>query len=311
MQAALRNELKNGQVKIRVVDEQIVVELTAPPTPTSPGTLSDNDATGGTVSEVTLDVIAKVAEVHATIISEIAVVEIPAEKQGDADDERDSGTDTGNIDNQAVNDRYEELIIALSKEIGDGLADIEILAEAFAVELAEGRVQIDADDDRIKVTVVEQDKAYTDSERTPGKKGARINQNTIEIYAKLAEARSLLVSELIVAKQVSEDAAERLRRKAADAAQKQSDIEAQFQQLQLVLSQQIESGAANIVKSDERFIITLEDKGLFLSGTADLDPSILSTINQIADTIAQSDSLVRIQGHSDNRPCWVFGTVCV
>jgi chemotaxis protein MotB len=181
-------------------------------------------------------------------------------------------------------------------------ADVEILAEAFAVELAEGKVQIDADDDRIKVTIVEQDNAYTDSERTPGKKGARINQDTIEIYAKLAEARSLLVSELIVAKQVSEDAAERLRRRAADAAQKQSDIDAQFQQLQLVLSQQIESGAANIVKSDERFIITLEDKGLFLSGTADLDPSILSTINQIADTIAQADSLVRIQGHSDNRP---------
>jgi chemotaxis protein MotB len=136
VQEALRNELKNGQVKIRIVDEQIVVELTAPPTPALPGTLSDNDATGGTVSEVTLDVVAKVAEVQATIISEVAIVEVPAEKQGDADSEVADGLDTGNIDNQAVNDRYEELIIALSKEIGDGLAEVESDGESIIVRFA-------------------------------------------------------------------------------------------------------------------------------------------------------------------------------
>ena len=136
VQAALRNELKNGQVKIRIVDEQIVVELTAPPTPTQSGTLSDNDATGGTVSEVTLDVVAKVAEVQATIISEVAIIEVPAEKQGDSDSEVSDGLDTGNIDNQAVNDRYEELIIALSKEIGQGLAEVESDGESIIVRFA-------------------------------------------------------------------------------------------------------------------------------------------------------------------------------
>jgi len=180
--------------------------------------------------------------------------------------------------------------------------EIEFLADAFAVELAEGKVRIDVDDERIKVTVVEESDAYTDSERTPGKRGARMNQETVELYAKLAEAKSIVVTDLIVAKQVSEEAQERLKQQAADAAKKQADIDAQFQQLQLVLANQVEAGDAKIVRSKEQFTITLEDKGLFLSGTADLDPSILATINQIARTIANSDSLIRIQGHSDDRP---------
>ena len=181
-------------------------------------------------------------------------------------------------------------------------ADIAFLAEAFAVELAEGKVTIDADDDRIKVTVIEQEQAYTESDRTPGKRGARMNQEMIELYAKLAEAKSIVVTDLVVAKKVSEDAQERLKRQAADAARKQADIDAQFQQLQLVLANQVQAGQANIVRSKDRFTITLEDKGLFLSGTADLDPSILATINQIARTVADSKSLIRIQGHSDDRP---------
>lgn len=181
-------------------------------------------------------------------------------------------------------------------------ADIEFLAEAFAVELAEGKIKIDADDDRLKITVVEQYESYTDSERTPGKRGARMNQETVELYAKLAEAKSVVVTDLVIAKQVSENAQERLKRQAADAAKKQADIDAQFQQLQLVLANPVEAGDAKIVRSNEQFTITLEDKGLFLSSTADLAPSILSTINQIARTIADSDSLIQVQGHSDNRP---------
>ena len=136
VQEALRNELKTGRVAIRVVDEQILVELKAPPTPTQAGTLSDNDASGGAITQETLDIAAKIAEVQATIISEIAVIEVAAEKQGDSNAEVGEGLDTGSLDNQALNNRYEELKIALAKEVGEGIAEIENDGESIIVRFA-------------------------------------------------------------------------------------------------------------------------------------------------------------------------------
>ena len=214
-------------------------------------------------------------------------------------------TSTNLIQEQTTDDEQPEdpvLKITTRASRSETNADIEFLAEAFAAELAEGKIKIDADDDRIKITVAEDERAYTDSDLIPGKRGARMNQETVELYAKLAEAKSVVITDFVIARQVSKEAQERLKQRAADAAQKQADIDAQFQQLQLVLANQVEAGEARIVRSEEQFTITLEDKGLFLSGTADLDPSILTTINQIARVIADSNSLIRIQGHSDDRP---------
>lgn len=136
VQEALRDELKTGRVKVRVMDEQILVELTIPPTPTRPGTLSDNDAAGGTIPDETLDIAAKIAEVQATIISEVAVIEVAAEKQGDSQSEVAEGLDTGSINEQALNDRYEELKIALAKEVGEGIAEVENDGQSIIVRFA-------------------------------------------------------------------------------------------------------------------------------------------------------------------------------
>ena len=133
VQEALRNELRTGRVKVRVVDEQILVEVTAPPTPTQSGTLSNNDASGGVIPDETLDIVAKIAEVQATIISEVAVVEIAAEKQGDSQSEVGEGLDTGSINDQALSDRYEELKVTLAKEVGEGIAEVESDGESIIV----------------------------------------------------------------------------------------------------------------------------------------------------------------------------------
>ena len=58
------------------------------------------------------------------------------------------------------------------------------------------------EDDRIKITVAEDERAYTDSELRPGNRGARINQETVELCAKLAEAKSVVITDLVIAKQV-------------------------------------------------------------------------------------------------------------
>lgn len=136
VQEALRNELRSGRVAVRVEDEKIVVELLSPPVPSQRGSVSDNDASGGTISNETLDIVAKVAEIQATIVSEIAVVEVAAEKQGDSNSEVADGLDTGTINDQALNDHYEELKIALAKEVGEGIAEIENDGQSIIVRFA-------------------------------------------------------------------------------------------------------------------------------------------------------------------------------
>ena len=136
VQEALRNELRSGRVSVRVEDEKIVVELVKPPTRSQSGSLADNDASGGIIPDETLDILAKVAEVQATIISEVAIVEVAAEKQGDSQSEVGEGLDTGSINEQALNDRYEELKIALAKEVGEGIAEVENDGQSIIVRFA-------------------------------------------------------------------------------------------------------------------------------------------------------------------------------
>lgn len=180
--------------------------------------------------------------------------------------------------------------------------DVRLLAQALAVEIAEGRVEIDVNESSIEVTVVESETAYSDSDMIPGKKGAQIDHDSLEIYAKLAEAKSLLKTDLIVIQRLDQKILERLRQRAADNSLKQAHISQQYQALELVLKDEIKSGDASLERVDDRFKLILKDKGLFLSGTAEMHPTLLRQISKVSDVIAPSSNRVLIKGHTDNRP---------
>lgn len=54
--------------------------------------------------------------------------------------------------------------------------------------------------------------------------------------------------------------------------------------------------------SDQRTIISFSEKAGFHSGSAELEPSMLSVLDKIAEIIKKSDSSVHIRGHTDNIP---------
>lgn len=180
--------------------------------------------------------------------------------------------------------------------------DVELLERALAVEIAEGSVEIQVNESSIEVTVLESEDAYSENDMIPGKKGAQIDHDSLEIYAKLAEAKSIVNTDLVVIQRLDKKILERLRQRAANNALRQAHIAAQFQALQAILKDKLKSGDASLERVDDRFKLVLKDKGLFLSGTAEMHPTLLRQIREISDIIAPSSNNVLVKGHTDNRP---------
>ena len=77
-------------------------------------------------------------------------------------------------------------------------SDLEKLEEAFKKEIAKGKVELNTVDGKLVVNVTEDltddSESKTDGERSKG----QIDQDTLEIYARIAEAQSYIESEIEV-----------------------------------------------------------------------------------------------------------------
>ncbi|MFM1854920.1 MAG: hypothetical protein RLZ83_229 [Pseudomonadota bacterium] len=135
-----------------------------------------------------------------------------------------------------------------------------------------------------------------------------VTQGEIEFFAKVADAQSRSTAAIEVrdtrgtpagvAGQAQAGAGAGQGAAAGAGDQGQS----QYERIRQALAQEIASGKAEVERDGARIIIRLAEQGSFRSGSADLQPGFTQLLSTVGRTIAEGQSSVFIEGHTDNVP---------
>ena len=176
-------------------------------------------------------------------------------------------------------------------------SDLEKLEEAFKKEIAKGKVELNTVDGKVIVNVKEDmssdSESTTDGDRSKG----QIDQDTLEIYARVAEAQSYIESEIEVQFNQGDSDAQELKRQ-----EQEAQVNDQLKKIRADLKSQIDQGLANVEKMGDQILIQLSAQGSFQSGYAQLRTNFLPTLAEVAGTISSSNGKITVSGHTDNIP---------
>ena len=188
-----------------------------------------------------------------------------------------------------------------SKEF-ENTKDLQAVKEALSQEISEGKVNVKNLNGEIVVEVTEQDNKSDGSlsdQSGKNKEGKEVSglvsQETIELYAKIADVQSTVESKVTVQDQgLINDELEQA------AIEKERDLE--FQRIRAELSNEIQNGLAEVEKEGDKVIIRLAEQGSFESGSANLKSQFKTLLNSVGNTVSSSKGEIRIEGHTDNVP---------
>jgi len=188
-----------------------------------------------------------------------------------------------------------------SKEF-ENTKDLQAVKEALSQEISEGKVNVKNLNGEIVVEVTEQDNKSDGSlsdqsgKNKDGKEvSGLVSQETIELYAKIADVQSTVESKVTV-----QDQGLINNEKEQAAIEKERDLE--FQRIRAELSNEIQNGLAEVEKEGDKVIIRLAEQGSFESGSANLKSQFKTLLSNVGNTVSSSKGEIRIEGHTDNVP---------
>ena len=121
---ALENEVEQGQVKVFIKDEKVIVEMVEDLNDDlSQG--KDNQSMGGKVSQETIEIAKKITETQATIFSEV-ILQRPT-----------MGNRFAEGSGERSSEKFETIRAALSQEILSGLAEVERDGDSIIIRLGQ------------------------------------------------------------------------------------------------------------------------------------------------------------------------------
>ncbi len=167
-----------------------------------------------------------------------------------------------------TNEGYEQVVKALAKEINDG------------------KVEVTIKDQRVVVNVQGSDNPNSDT--------ARVQQEELEIYTKVAEVQRKIKVDVKVS-QESEGTT-------SDSEAWEQMFSAQYRQIRGDLSQAIEQERAEVIREGDKIIVRLASQGSFRSGVADLQQGFTGLLDDVGSAIKNVEGLITIEGHTDNLP---------
>jgi chemotaxis protein MotB len=182
----------------------------------------------------------------------------------------------------------------------DTNSDIQVLQKSLAAEIAEGKVSVRIEDNILVVKVESQAKSGTSGLASKADAGARVAQDDLEVYAKVAAAQAQVVSQIQVEQASPDNIDDNLSGESSQ--DKEQAIADQYQQLRMDLSKEISEGLAEVERDGDNIIVRLAERGSFRSGFADLQPSFKPLLNKVGSAISNSTGLITIEGHTDNVP---------
>jgi len=179
-------------------------------------------------------------------------------------------------------------------------ADVEVLQKALAKEIAEGKVSVSIEDSKLVVKVASESQGGADGESNKANSGARVAQNDLEIYAKVAAAQAQVASPIAVEQASPDNIGDSLS--STSEAEREKAIADQYEKIRMNLSNEISEGLAEVERDGDKIIVRLAEKGSFRSGFANLQPSFKPLLNKVGQSIKDSTGMITIEGHTDNVP---------
>ena len=167
-----------------------------------------------------------------------------------------------------TNEGYDQVVKALAKEINDG------------------KVEVTIKDQRVVVNV--------EGSENPNSDTARVQQEELEIYTKVAEVQRKIKVDVKVF-QESEGTT-------SDSEAWEEMFSAQYRQIRGDLAQAIEQEKAEVIRDGDKIIVRLASQGSFKSGSAQLQPGFSLLLDDVGRAIQNVEGLITIEGHTDNLP---------
>ena len=181
--------------------------------------------------------------------------------------------------------------------ISNATTDLETLKRTFAKEIAAGKVDLREEDGRITVSVNENDNQNLRDRVGTKASDGELDQEELEIFAKVAESQAFMETELEVEYLSSDSEDEMLRQ-----ARENQALDDKYQMLQADLRAEVEQGLTAIEKVGDQILISLSAANSFRSGYAELQPGFLNTLRNVGDSVARAGGQVQVSGHTDNIP---------
>ena len=195
-----------------------------------------------------------------------------------------------------------ELKITTKPSEAEMSADVEIVKAALAEEIAKGTVEVVQQEDKISVIMRNAATAGMESGQEGTQRGRQLDQETIALYAKVAEAQTQVVSEIQVMASPTESE-QTADSGAADPQIPPEDVgDSELEQIRQNLAPEINQSLVNVEMDDDQIKITLADQGSFVSGSADLRPQFLNLLSRVGQSITDTNGVVTVSGHTDNIP---------
>jgi chemotaxis protein MotB len=171
---------------------------------------------------------------------------------------------------------------------------------ALAKEIAEGKVSVRVEDNKLIVDVASEATSGMSGTDSARNSGAKIAQNDLEVYAKIAAAQAQVASQITVEQASPDNVADSMSGESAEG--KEQAIADQFKRIRMALSNEISQGLAEVERDGDKIIVRLAERGSFRSGYADLQPSFKPLLNKVGASISDAAGLITIEGHTDNVP---------
>ena len=189
---------------------------------------------------------------------------------------------------------------ATKTQDSDTNADVQVLKKALAKEIAEGKVSVRIENNKLVVQVESKAKTGINGDVSESKAGARVAQNDLEVYAKIASAQAQVVSQVQVEQASPNNVADG---RSGDSNQnKEQAIADQFQRIRMDLAKEISEGLAEVERDGDKIIVRLAERGSCGSGLADVQPSFKPLLDKVGSAISKGTGLITIEGHTDNVP---------
>jgi chemotaxis protein MotB len=193
----------------------------------------------------------------------------------------------------------------LRSEVGEGETDVnqavETLEKQLAQQIAEGKVRVTTENNKVKVEVLETMSEGTQQGQSAGSSPGQISQDRIEIYAAVAEAQTRTTSQIqITDSALTRTAQAQVSGSSANGSASEDIAQSRYEQIRASLSNQINQGLAQVEREGDKVIIRLAEQGSFESGQAELQGGIMALLNDVGASLTGDVGLVSIEGHTDN-----------
>lgn len=178
---------------------------------------------------------------------------------------------------------------------------VEMLEQALADQIAQGKVSVSVSAQRVTVNVLDPGSLEIENSSNNRASTGQISADLLEVFVAVVEASEQTSADVDVmsAANVDRDQAESDTEQEASS-QSNSLADSQYEIIRANLSSEIREGLADVSRDGENIIIRLAEQGSFASGNAELQPNFLSLLDSVAASLAGSTGAISIEGHTDN-----------